>query len=141
MGRRRRRPPVVTREIQPDGVPKRGLFTEPVRITHLRSLDVEPLDSESGEPANYLVTFLAEIRDAEDRRCPDFSVDARVSGPERSGEVQGTTDMLGRIRFRMRGPAGSYRIEITDVAAGGMNWDASAGPIVGEVEAGTVSTS
>ncbi len=136
MGRRRRKAAAVTRELQPDGVPKRGLFTEPVRVAHLRALDVE-----AESDGAYLVTFLAEIRDAEDRRCPDFSVEAQVSGPERTSEAQGTTDMLGRIRFRMRGPAGAYRIEVTDVAAGGMNWDAAAGPIVGEVEAGTVSTS
>lgn len=36
--------------------------------------------------------------------------------------------MLGRIRFRTTGPAGTYRIEFADVAAGGLDWDRGAGP-------------
>lgn len=119
--RRRRRDIVL--ESQPDGVPKRGLFAEPVRIAQLRPLDPEVLDAETVR-----VAFLVEIRDAEDRRCPDFFVSARVTTPDRTADADGTTDMLGRMRFRATGAPGSYRIEITDVGAGGMDWDRDAGP-------------
>lgn len=120
---RLRRRPVLATEPQPDAHPKAGLFAEPVRVTSLRVLDPEPLDDGTRR-----VTFLVEVRDAEDRRCPDVSVEATVSGPERSRTVQGTTDLLGRIRFRTTGPAGSYHIELRDVAAGGLAWDRGAGP-------------
>jgi hypothetical protein len=120
---RRRRPVEVTVEPQPDDVPKRGLFTEPVRVTSLRTLDPERVDG-----GQQRVTFLVEVRDAEGRRCPDLSVQATVSGPERTRTVQGNTDLLGRIRFRTTGPPGRYRIELRDVAAGGLDWDRDGGP-------------
>lgn len=119
--RRRRQ---LTTERQPDGIPKVGLFTEPVRVVSVRGLDPEVTDQ--GERR---VTFLVEVRDAEDRRCPDLAVQATVAGPSRSRTVQGTTDMLGRIRFRTSGPPGDYAIDIVDVAAGGLAWDRTAGPI------------
>jgi hypothetical protein len=119
---RRRRQQVVP-ERHTDDLPKTGLFTEPVRIARLDALEPDVLDDGSQR-----VVFLAEIRDADDKRCSDLAVEATVTGPERSGTVQGTTDLLGRIRFRMAGPAGSYRIVVTDVAAGGLSWDPSAGP-------------
>ena len=111
----------ITLEKQPDALPKRGLFADPVRVHRLTVMDPEPLDGD------HRVTFMAEIRDVEDKRCSNISVEARVVGPHRESTVQGTTDLLGRIRFRMRGPVGSYRIEITDVAAGGLDWDRNAG--------------
>jgi hypothetical protein len=128
--RRRRRTQVVL-EPQPDDLPTSGLFTEPIRIG---SLDV--LAPESLEDGSQRVVFLVEVKDAEGRRCPALSVTATVTGPERSREVEGSTDLLGRIRFRMTGPAGGYRIEVTDVAAGALRWDRGAGPSTAEVEVG-----
>jgi hypothetical protein len=118
--RRRRR---LATERHPDELPKRGLFAEPVRVASLRALDPERT-----EDGDHRVTFLVEVRDAEDRRCSDLAVEATVAGPHRSRTVQGTTDLLGRIRFRTSGPPGRYRIEVGDVAAHGLAWDRTAGP-------------
>ncbi len=123
MLRRRRR--TVRLEPEPDGLPRAGLFTEPVRVAVLRALDTEYPDD-----APCRAAFLAEIRDGDDRRCPDVYVEATMSGPDRSRTVHGTTDMLGRIRFRMKGPAGFYSIRLDNVGAGGLAWDADAGPTV-----------
>ena len=73
------------------------------------------------------MTFVVEIRAADDARCAAIAVEARISGPERARTVSGATDLLGRVRFRMSGPPGPYRLEVTDVAAGGLDWDRSAG--------------
>ena len=113
----------MTVERHPDDLPKRGLFAEPVRVTRLDVADTEVMDD--GERR---VTFLVEIKDAEDKRCSEVAVEARVSGPERSRTVQGATDLFGRLRFRMAGPPGTYHLDVTDVAAGGLDWDADAGP-------------
>jgi hypothetical protein len=118
--RQRRALPV---EPQPDGVPKSGLFTEPIAVTRLDALESETLDD-----GRRRATFVAEVRDADGRRCPDVAVEATVSGPERTRKVAGNTDMLGRIRFRMAGPPGAYAITLVDVGAGGLAWDAQAGP-------------
>jgi hypothetical protein len=107
----------------PDSHPKSGLFTEPVRVADLRVRDPETLEDGSRR-----VTFQATIRDAEDRRCPDLSVEAVVTGPERTGGGQSTTDLMGSVKIRMAGPPGTYRVEIVDVAAGGLRWDVEAGP-------------
>ena len=127
--RRHRRRPQVALETQPDDVPKRGLFTEPVRVAALRARDPELLDD-----GRRRVSFEVELRDSEDARCPDVSVEARVAGPERSRTAQGTTDLFGRIRFRTAGPPGTYEIEILDVAAGGLDWDRDAGPAHLDIE-------
>jgi hypothetical protein len=127
--RRRRRSPRVTLETQPDGLPKSGLFVEPVTITALEVLAPEVL-----EDGRHRASFRVEVRDAEGRRCPDLAVEACVSGPERRRTVQGTTDLFGRVRFRMAGPPGRYHIEVTDVAAKGLRWDDSAGSTTAEVE-------
>jgi hypothetical protein len=124
---RRRRPQLAT-ERHPDELPKAGLFAEPVRVTMLRVLDPEPADDA------HRVTFLLEVRDAEGRRCSDLAVEATVQGPERTRTVQGTTDLLGRIRFRTTGPDGTYRLTVEDVAAHGLAWDRAAGPIEVELE-------
>lgn len=115
--------PVVTLEPMPDAIPKRGLFTEPVRVSLL-----EVLEPELVPEGHHRVTFRIEVRDAEDRRCPELAVDARITGPERTRDVQAVTDLFGRVRMRMTGPPGDYRIEITDVAARGLTWDRDAGP-------------
>ena len=121
-GARRRRRPRVTLERQPDGLPKTGLFAEPVRVTRLDALDPELV-----EDGRHRVTFQVEVKDAEGRRCSDLAVDARITGPERAATVQGTTDMFGRIRIRMTGPAGEYRLEVLEVAAKGLAFDRDAG--------------
>lgn len=120
----RRQTPPLTLERHPDDLPKIGLFTEPVRVASLRALDPEQLDD-----GRHRVTFLLEVRDAEDKRCSQFFVEARVSGPERSRVVSGATDLLGRVRFRMAGPPGDYHLEVTNVAAGGLEWDRAGGPV------------
>lgn len=126
--RRRRARPRPVLEPQRDDLPKTGLFAEPVRVATLDILDPEVLDD-----GRHRVTFLVEVRDAEDRRCPDLAVEARVSGPERTRTVQGATDLFGRIRFRMAGPAGTYAIEVTDVAAHGLAWADDVGVTTTEV--------
>lgn len=123
---RRRRRQLATEPL-PDGLPKTGLFAEPVRVASLRTLDPE-VTGDGG----HRVTFLLEVRDAEDRRCSDLSVTATVTGPVRSRTVQGTTDLLGRIRFRTTGPAGTYQLAVQDVAARGLAWDREGGPAEAE---------
>jgi len=120
--RRRRLDPALLVGL-PDSHPKRGLIAEPVRVGQLRHVGTETLGD-----GNTRVTFLVEIRASDDARCPAVSVEAVLSGPERSRTVSGATDLLGRLRLRMSGPPGSYRVEITDVAAGGLDWDRDAGP-------------
>lgn len=120
---RRRRQPSLTVERHPDDLPKRGLFAEPIRLTKL-----EALDPETTEDGQRRAVFLLEVRDAEDRRCSEISVEVQVSGPERTGTVHATTDLLGRLRVRMAGPPGEYRVEVRDVGAFGLDWDAEAGP-------------
>jgi len=119
---RTRPTPDFTLERQPDALPKTGLFAEPVRVASIKVLDPEPQDDDQVR-----VTFLVEVRDAEDKRCSDLAVEARVSGPERNRVVAGNTDLMGRIRFRMTGQAGDYAVEVHDVAAGGLAFDAAAG--------------
>jgi hypothetical protein len=119
----RARPGPVTIELHPDDLPKRGLFAEPIRVSKLDVLPVETLDD-----GQRRATFLVEVKDAEDRRCPDLAVEATVSGPERTATVQGNTDMMGRVRFRMAGPPGAYGIHLDLIAMGGLDWDADAGP-------------
>jgi hypothetical protein len=122
-GPRRRRRPQVTVETQPDGLPKTGLFAEPLVVTAL-----EPLEPEHLEDGRWRVTFRVEVRDAEGKRCSDLAVDARVTGPERSATVQVTTDLFGRARIRMTGPVGRYELSLLEVAAKALRWDGEAGP-------------
>ncbi len=117
----------VELERQPDDLPKTGLFIEPLRVTRLDSLEVESLDD-----GQHRVTFMVEIRDAEDKRCSDIAVDATIGGPERAATLQATTDMFGRVRFRMTGPTGRYTIELLEVAAKALDWARDAGPSAAE---------
>ena len=121
---------VGTLEKAEDAHPKDGLFTAPVRVADLRALEPEQLDGE-----RVRVTFVATVRDAEDRRCPDLSVEARVVGPERTGGGQSTTNLMGSVKIRMTGPTGRYRCEIVDVAAGGLAWDLEASTTAVEISA------
>lgn len=107
----------------PDSLPKAGLLAEPLRVAVLQHAGTERL-----EDGTHRVTFLVEVRAADGARCPAIAVEAHVAGPERSRTVSGATDLFGRIRFRMAGPAGTYTCTITDVAAGGLAWDADGGP-------------
>ncbi len=106
----------------PDSLPKTGLLAEPLRVAVLSHLGTEGLGD-----ASHRVTFLVEVRAADGARCPAIAVEAHVEGPERARTVAGATDLFGRIRFRMAGPAGTYRCTVTDVAAGGLAWDRDAG--------------
>lgn len=129
---RRRRVDPSTLVGLPDSHPKRGLLAEPVRITRLEHEGTDVPDATPGADGDapaHRVTFLLEVRAADDARCPAVAVEARVSGPERTRTVSGATDLLGRLRFRMSGPAGRYGIEVVDVAAGGLDWDRTAGPL------------
>ena len=112
-----------------DDVPKKGLFAEPVRVTDIR---VEETEEESA--GAYRVTFGVRVRDAEDRRAPNIAVEATVAGPERTGTGTAATDLLGRAKFRMRGPAGRYELTVQDVAAGGLEWDRDASELTAAVE-------
>jgi hypothetical protein len=111
-----------------DAHPKDGLFTAPVRVADLRVAEPEHLDG-----GRVRVTFVATIRDAEDRRCPDLSVEARVTGPHRTGGGQSTTNLMGSVKIRMVGPPGHYRCEIVDVAAGGLAWDVASSTATAEI--------
>jgi hypothetical protein len=115
---RRRRIDPATIVGLPDSHPKRGLIAEPVRVGRIAHEATELT-----EVGQQRVTFLVEVRASDDARCPAVAVEARLVGPERDRTVSGATDLLGRIRFRMTGPPGVYRIEILDVAAGGLDWD------------------
>ena len=103
--------------IVPDDVPKRGLFTEPVRVDRIDVVDAEPLDDGRRRAA-----FRVTIRDREGRRCPDLAVEARITGPERTSAGMAHTDLMGQVTFRMAGPRGVYTLEVLDVAAGGLTW-------------------
>jgi hypothetical protein len=127
--RRRRRRPELELEVHPDDLPKTGLFAEPVRVASIAPLEPELLDD-----GRRRVTFLVEVRDAEDKRCSALAVEARVTGPERSRTVSGNTDLMGRLRFRMAGPAGAYRIEVLDVAASGLAFDPTLGVVTAATE-------
>ena len=123
--RRARRRRLGPDEVVPlhDSLPKSGLLAEPVRVAGLTHTGTEVL-----EDGTHRVTFLVEVRAADDARCPAVAVEARVEGPERTRTVSGATDLFGRIRFRMAGPPGTYACTVTDVAAGGLAWDRAAGP-------------
>lgn len=107
----------------PDSLPKAGLLAEPLRVAALEHVATDALDD-----GTHRVTFRVEIRAADDARCPAIAVEVHVAGPERARTVSGATDLFGRIRFRMAGPAGTYTCAVTDVAAGGLAWDRAAGP-------------
>lgn len=128
---RRRRVDPSTLVGLPDSHPKSGLLAEPLRAARIEHAGTDVL-----EDGRVRVTFLVEVRAADDARCPAVAVEARVRGPERERTVDGATDLLGRIRFRLSGPPGDYRIEVTDVAAGGLAWDRASGPLHLDVRAG-----
>lgn len=112
-----------------DSHPKDGLFGQPLVVSALTASEPEPRDDDQVR-----VTFRATIKDAEGRRCPDVVVDATIVGPDRTATGSATTDLMGAVRFRMTGPAGTYRLTIEDVAAGGLEWDPAASQTTASAE-------
>lgn len=109
-----------------DAHPKDGLFAQPLVITSLKG---RPEEADGGHRA----VFTAILKDAEGRRCPDIAVEATIAGPEREATGDAVTDMMGTVKFRMAGPAGTYRLTITAVAAGALAHDPGAGTMTAEV--------
>ena len=98
----------------PDDLPRDGLFQQPLVC------DV------TGAAETHEDVFKVIVRDAAGKRCPDLFVEAEVTGPERTGVGDTTTNLLGTATFRMAGPAGEYRIVVRDIAAGALEWDRQA---------------
>jgi hypothetical protein len=103
-------------------------MAEPIRVVRIDHEGTEEL-----EDGVRRVTFRVDVLAADDARCPALSVEAHITGPERARTVTGATDLLGRVRFRMSGPAGTYGFTVTDVAAGGLDWDADASTLSAHV--------
>lgn len=129
---RRRRGPDLDQTLEkvPDDLPRDGIFAQPLVVASLRSQDPERQDD-----GTVRVSFRATVKDAEGKRCPDLNIQARVTGPERAATGETTTDLMGQARFRMTGPSGTYRIEILDVAAGGLAFDRDASELTAETTA------
>lgn len=102
----------------PDDLPRDSLFSQPIVVAALTAREPEWLARDEVR-----VTFRATVKDADGKRCPDLYLEARVNGPRRTATGATTTDLMGQARFRMTGPAGTYRIEILDVAAGALQLD------------------
>lgn len=99
-----------------DDHPKDAFFRQPLRVASLTS-SVEP------HADGVRVSFVATIKDAEGKRCPEMAVHARVVGPHRDATGMGHTSMMGTVTFRMSGPVGDYRCTIEDVAGGALGLD------------------
>lgn len=104
-----------------DSHPKDGLLAPPLVVASLVASEPETV-----APDQVRVAFRAVVKDAQGRRCPDLAVDATIAGPTRTASGTATTDLMGAVRFRMTGPAGSYHVTIDGVAAGALAWDADA---------------
>ncbi len=102
----------------PDDLPRDDLFTQPPVCDGTGSAETHD--------DQHRVVFKVVVRDADGRRCPDLFVEARVDGPDRAATGDTTTSMLGTATFRMDGPAWRYGIEVTDIAAGALEWDRAA---------------
>ncbi len=110
----------------PDDHPKDAFFTSPLRVTDLVA-DHE--DHDDGMRA----TFVATVRDAEGRRCPEVAVHARIAGPHRRATGMGHTSMMGTVTFRMSGPVGTYACHVEDVAGGALGLDLEASTLTATV--------
>ena len=116
--------------IVPDDLPKDRLFAAPIEVFRLTVRDPEVL-----EDGRVRVGFKGSVRDAEGKRCPELAVEARIEGPERTGEGMAWTNLLGAFEFQMEGPPGTYRCEVLDVAAGALRLDRDASHLRAEIDA------
>lgn len=112
----------------PDDHPRDAFFASPLRVTELRTA-VEDHD------AGTRVSFVATIKDAQGRRCPDVAVHARVRGPQREATGMGHTSMMGSVTFRMSGTAGTYTCVVEDVAGGALGLDLESSTLRATVDA------
>lgn len=119
------RPEAAPGELAPvgDDLPRGDLFAEPLSVA------VTAAEPEPRGPDRYRARFRVEIRDAEGRRCPELAVGGEIVGPERTGRGQAHTDLLGRVRFQMEGPAGTYRLRLRHVAGGALQLERPAGEV------------
>lgn len=111
----------------PDDHPKDAFFTSPLRITDL-------VAAVEDHPDGVRASFVATIRDAEGRRCPEVAVHARITGPQRRATGMGHTSMMGTVTFRMAGPAGTYTCLVEDVAGGALGLDLDASTVTATIE-------
>lgn len=128
-------PETAEDELRPvgDDHPKDAFFAKPLSVTSL-STKVEELASADGS-RQLRVGFVATIKDADGKRCPDMAVHARVVGPERSATGMGHTSLLGQVTFRMSGPPGTYSCTIEDVAGGALGLDTEASTLEATIDA------
>ncbi len=112
----------------PDDHPKDAFFTGPLRVTDLRTAVEEHVDG-------VRVGFVATVKDADGKRCPEVAVHARVTGPHRQATGMGHTSMMGTVTFRMSGPAGTYACLVEDVAGGALGLDLEASDLRATVDA------
>lgn len=112
----------------PDDHPKDAFFARPLRVTDLKT-SVEDHDD------GVRVGFVATIKDAEGKRCPEVAVHARVNGPHRQATGMGHTSMMGTVTFRMSGPPGTYTCKIEDVAGGALGLDLDASTLGASMDA------
>ncbi len=112
----------------PDDLPRDAFFSRPLRVSELVTR-VE--DHEDG----VRVSFVATVKDADGKRCPEVAVHARVRGPHRAATGMGHTSMMGKVTFRMSGPAGEYACVVEDVAGGALGLDEEASTLRATVDA------
>lgn len=116
-----------------DDHPKDAFFTRPLSVTQLQAR-VEDLHADDDAPRVRAV-FVATVKDADGKRCPDMAVYARISGPSRTATGMGHTSLLGQVTFRMSGPPGDYTCEIEDVAGGALGLDRDASVLSASISA------
>jgi hypothetical protein len=111
-----------------DDHPKDAFFARPLSVTALQAR-IEDLPADADDPdadARVRAVFVATVKDADGKRCPDMAVYARINGPHRTATGMGHTSLLGQVTFRMSGPPGAYTCEIEDVAGGALGLDRDA---------------
>lgn len=112
----------------PDDLPRDAFFTRPLRVSDL-------VATTEDHPDGVRVAFVATVRDADGKRCPDIAVHARIRGPERQATGMGHTSMLGKVTFRMAGPSGTYTCRIEDVAGGALGLDTTGSTLSASLQA------
>lgn len=122
-------------ELRPvgDDHPKDAFFSRPLVVTALTT-KVDDVTSDSETP-QVRVSFVATIKDADGRRCPEMAVYAKLVGPHRTATGMGHTSLLGQVTFRMSGPTGDYSCAIEDVAGGALGLDEDASILHAEIVA------